>query len=143
MESLNFFKQSKYYVYFVKFKCEYYHTIFFKIGITTELENRLRSLKHEYKIYDEYELLLALQVNSPEIEKDMLVLFNGLFPHLSVNMKINKKQKIECLRYADELIPALSKIREIYTSQLNLHYILERKIKTSKSKKQQYYEVFE
>lgn len=133
IQSINFFKQSKYYLYFVKFKSSYFSITLFKIGITTDINKRLKSLKNEYKIQSDYDLLLALQVNSPEIEKDMLIAFNNTFPTLRANIKINKVQKIECMRYHDDLIDAIEQVELLYTQQLNLHYIKNMSIKCKKS----------
>lgn len=134
IQSINFFKQSKYYLYFVTFKSYYFTINIFKIGITTDLDKRLKSLKNEYKIQSDFKLLLALQVNSPEIEKDMLTAFNNTFPELRANIKINKVQKIECMKYHDDLIDAIEQVQLLYTQQLNLHYFKNISIKCKVNK---------
>lgn len=131
MDTINFFKQSKYYIYFVKFKSILFSSTLFKIGITTNLETRLCSLKQEYAIERDYELLLALQVNSPEIERDILHTFHTLFPHLKINLRIRNINKQECMLFHEQLIPAIQQLFYIYTQQINLHYIKRQTINTN------------
>lgn len=131
MNKIDFFKQSKYYIYFIKFKSILFSHILFKIGITTNLETRLCSLKQEYAIERDYELLLALQVNSPELERDILKTFHNLFPHLKINIKIKNINKKECMLFHEQLIPAIQQLFTIYTQQINLHYIKRQQINTN------------
>ena len=58
----------------------------FKIGVTMNLSDRLRSLKQEFKIKGKYKLLLAIPVGSDDIEKDLLNAFEKLHPTLKINL---------------------------------------------------------
>lgn len=133
MDHINFFKTSKYYIYFVKFKSRIFTRVLFKIGITTNLDKRLQSLKHEYHIESDYELLLAVQVNSPQLEKDIIRTFNCKFPHLTKFIKIGNVHKNECMLFDDELLHAIDDLFDVYRQQLNLDHRTRQCIKVSSS----------
>lgn len=54
-------------VYFIIFSSTHFDRKLFKIGVTTNLNERLKSLKQEFKIDGNYKLLLAIPVGSDEM----------------------------------------------------------------------------
>ena len=73
-------------VYFIIFTSAHFDKELFKIGVTMNLSDRLRSLKQEFKIKGNYKLLLAIPVGSDEIEKDLLNAFEKMHPTLKINL---------------------------------------------------------
>ena len=90
-------------VYFIVFTSMHFEKELFKIGITQNLSDRLRSLKQEFKINGNYKLLLAIPVQSDEIEKDLLNAFEKMHPTLKINLNVNNCNKTECFLYVDKV----------------------------------------
>lgn len=126
MESIDFNACDKLTLYFVTFKSEYYTDIIFKIGITSNIQERLLSLKQEYKITSHFKLILALQIKSNIIEPQMIDLFTKLYPHLKIQFYIKDTLKTECFTYHDDLVEYTQQhVKPFYTQTVSTPYFIE------------------
>lgn len=110
-------------VYFIIFTSSHFDRELFKIGVTTNLTERLKSLRQEFKINGNYKLLLAIPVGSDEIEKDLLNAFQKRYPTLKINLSINNCNKTECFLYDDILIESVEAVKTEFSKQANKRYI--------------------
>lgn len=110
-------------VYFIIFTSSHFDRELFKIGVTTNLTERLKSLRQEFKINGNYKLLLAIPVGSDEIEKDLLNAFQKRYPTLKINLNINNCNKTECFLYDDILIESVEAVKTEFSKQANKRYI--------------------
>lgn len=117
MEGIDFTKCQSFYIYFVKFESPYYPKPVFKIGITTNLENRLLSLKAEFRISSCLELILSLKVRCVDIESQLIELFTNKFPHLKIEFNARETRKTECFIYDDSLLDLVKEVKSLYIKQ--------------------------
>lgn len=110
-------------VYFIIFTSSHFDRELFKIGVTTNLTERLKSLRQEFKINGNYKLLLAIPVGSDEIEKDLLNAFQKRYPTLKINLSINNCNKTECFLYDDILLESVEAVKTEFSKQANKRYI--------------------
>ena len=129
--TINYTKRKYQCVYFIRFTSTQFEKELFKIGITTNLNERLRSLRQEFKICGEYQLLLAIPVDSDEIEKDLLHAFRHEYPDLKIFLTIYNSIKTECFIYDDKLLESVELVKSQYSSQTSNIYIENITVKPS------------
>lgn len=125
MDNIDFTAVQAWVVYFIKFKSSFHDNVLFKIGITSNLDNRLVSLKNEFRITSDYKLLLSLEVRSIDIEYQLLDLFTSEFPSLKISFTARDTMKTECFIYDEYMLDLVGKVKERYINQtvgLGLEY---------------------
>jgi len=117
-------------IYFVKFNIKQNDEIIniFKIGITTNLNERIESLKNEFSIKSDFVLLLAFEVRSFNIETKLLLHFKTKYPKLKYDFKIRDILKTECFLFDEILLEELIEIECDYKFQTNQEVIKDKKI---------------
>ena len=110
-------------VYFIKFTSNHFDKELFKIGVTMNLNDRLKNLRQEFKIDGNYKLLLAIPVESDEIEKDLLNAFEKRHPSLKIDLNICNNKKTECFIYSDSLLESINTVKLEFCKQTSKKYI--------------------
>ena len=110
-------------VYFIKFTSNHFDKELFKIGVTMNLNDRLKNLRQEFKIDGNYKLLLAIPVKSDEIEKDLLNAFKKRHPALKIDLNICNNKKTECFIYSDSLLESINTVKLEFCKQTSKKYI--------------------
>ena len=110
-------------VYFIKFTSNHFDKELFNIGVTMNLNDRLKNLAQEFKIDGNYKLLLAIHVRSDEIEKDLLNAFEKLHPTLKIDLNICNNKKTECFIYSDSLLESINTVKLEFCKQTSKKYI--------------------
>ena len=110
-------------VYFIKFTSNHFDKELFKIGVTMNLNDRLKNLRQEFKIDGNYKLLLAIPVESDEIERDLLNAFEKRYPALKIDLNICNNKKTECFIYSDSLLESINTVKLEFCKQTSKKYI--------------------
>lgn len=103
-------------LYFVKFFYE--KKELFKVGVTDDINQRLKTLKTEFKT-DSIILLKSFSILNPVVEKEMKFYLTKKYPHLKFNPIINDVEKTECFLFDICFLGEINNFSKKYNSIFN------------------------
>ena len=113
---LDFESVESIYLYIVRFNSRRISNEIIKVGITSNIEERMCSLRNEYAIEGEYRLLLSLKSNNRIVEHQLLELWRRKYPSNVLRFCINGITKTECFQYGSFFDNEVAEIKSHYLS---------------------------